>query len=76
MTSILGGIKTRDGLFYHCLSALPIKPLTRSNYGTFTSLTPRCLYLLPRLVCIWKIRISDTLHMPGEEMRWPELSSF
>ncbi len=46
MTSILGGIKTREGLFYHCLSALPIKPLTRSNYSTSTFLTPKCLYLL------------------------------
>lgn len=46
MTSILAGIKIREGLFYHCLSTLPIKPLTRSNYGTSTSLTPKCLYLL------------------------------
>ena len=46
MTSILSGIKTKEGLFYHCLSALPIKPLTHSNYSTSTSLTPKCLYLL------------------------------
>lgn len=50
MISTLGGIKTREGLFYPYLSALLIKPLTRSNYGTSASLTPKCLYLLPGLM--------------------------
>lgn len=44
MTSIPSCIKPREVLFYRCLSALPIKPLTYSNYSTPTSLTPRCLY--------------------------------
>lgn len=46
MVSILCGIKTREALFYHCLSALRVKPLTCSNYSTSTFLTPKCLYLL------------------------------
>lgn len=61
MTSILGGIKTREGLFYHCLSALPIKPLTLSNCGTSTSWTPKCLYLFPDSYVSGKIRISDSV---------------
>lgn len=48
MPSILGCIKASLGLLYRFLSALPIKPLTLSNYSTSTSLTTHVLiYSIP-----------------------------